>query len=139
MAKVTYNVEILQFMSLFEKVTHSHLKDCFFSRDKMVFLVQEGQLGKALGKNKSNVTRLEKLINKRFKIVEFNSDMHQFIANLMAPLRIAKMDEDAGVVTITGPDSKTKGLMIGARAQNLREYESVVKKYFPELVEIKVV
>lgn len=133
-----YDQEMLSLMSLFEKVTHAELKDCFYFKDKVVFLVDEGQIGRALGKDKINVTKLEKLMNKRFKITEYSSELLQFIKNIMAPLRIVEIKEEEGIVTIHGPDEKTRGLMIGSKAQNLREYEKIVQKYFPDLKEIKV-
>jgi transcription antitermination factor NusA-like protein len=79
------------------------------------------------------------MLNKKIKIIEFNSNMLQFIVNLLYPYRIQDIKQDGNLVTITGTDTKTKGLIIGARAQNLRAYEEIVKKYFPELEEIKVV
>jgi N utilization substance protein A len=126
-------------MSLFEKLTGAELKDCIILREKIIFLVEEGQIGKALGKNKKNIVRLEGAVNKRFKVVEFSSDLLQFIKNMIAPLRIVEIKEEDNVVIIVGPDEKTKGLMIGARAQNLREYEKAIQKYYPNLKEIKVV
>jgi len=126
-------------MRLFEKLTGAQLKDCFISREKLIFLVEEGQMGRALGKNKQNILRLEKAVAVRFKVVEYSSDLQQFIQHLIAPLRIVEMREENNVITIVGPDEKTKGLMIGARAQNLRAYEEIVKKFFPDLKEIKVV
>ncbi|MFH1400669.1 MAG: hypothetical protein ABIH41_04055, partial [Nanoarchaeota archaeon] len=95
--------------------------------------------GKALGKNKQNLLSLERALKKRLKIVQFSNDKLRFITNLMAPLRILEIVEDAeGIITIKGPDEKTRGLMIGARAQNLREYENITRKYF-ECKEIRVV
>lgn len=135
----TYDQELIGYMNLFEKLTRTELKDCFFFKDKIVFMVDKGNLGKALGKNKSNIVKLEKLLNRRFKIIEYHDDLLQFIQNLMAPLRCKEISEEDNIVIITGPDTKTKGLMIGARAQNLREYERLTQKYFPELREIKVV
>jgi len=70
--------------------------------------------------------------------VEFNNDMVKFIANLIYPYRVESIVANDKIVTITDQDPKTKGLIIGAKAQNLRMYESVVKKYF-EIEEIKVV
>ena len=75
----------------------------------------------------------------QIRIIEFNEDLLQFIQNLIAPLRVVKIEELNGVVTIVGPDIKTKGLMIGSKAKNLRETEEIVKKHFPDLEEIKVV
>ena len=135
----TYDQEMIQYMTLFEQVTRTSLKDCFFFKDKIVFLVDEGNLGKAIGKNKMNIVKLEKLLNRRFKVIEFNSDLCTFIMNLMAPLKCKDIRREEDIVIITGTDTKTKGLMIGARAQNLREYEKLTQKFYPDLKEIKVV
>jgi len=137
--RITYTTDLLQTMALFEKITPARLRDCFFSREKLIFVVKEGEIGRALGRNKTNVERLEHILNKKIKIVEFNDDMVQFIINLMAPLRVKDIREEDGLVTVMGPDTKTKGLMIGSRAQNLREYENIVRKYFDGLKEIRVV
>jgi len=42
------------------------------------------------------------------------------------------------IITIVGPDTKTKGLLIGRSGQNLRNYEEIVKRYF-DINEIKVI
>lgn len=136
--KVKYDAELLNLMVLFEKVTRAHLKDCFFNKDRLVFIVAEGEMGKALGKHKTNIEKIEHSLNRKIKIVEFSPDVKIFIKNLMYPLRIVEMHQDEGIITVKGPDTKTKGLMIGARAQNLRNYEEITKKYF-EIEEIKVV
>ncbi len=135
--KIKYDAELLNLMSLFEKITSARLKDCFFYKDKIVFVVQPGEMGRALGKQKSNIERVEKAVNRKIKIVEFSPDKLTFIRNLMFPLKIVDMQEEGEIVTIKGPDAKTRGLMIGARAQNLRNYEEIVRKYF-DLKEIKV-
>ncbi len=137
--KIVFDTEILKVMGLFENMTHSKLKDCFFDRDKLVFLVEQGELGKALGKNKAHVMQLEKSLNKKVKIVEFNSTREEFIKNYLIPLRIVSITDDgADTVTITGPDTKTKGLIIGIKAQNLRNLEKITGKYFT-VKEIKVI
>jgi N utilization substance protein A len=137
--KVKYDMETLQRMSLFEKITKSRLKDYFEHNDKILFVVEHGFLRKALGEDKKNVTRLEELLKRRVKIIEYNEDIKRFITNVMAPLKIVSLTIEDGVATITGPDQKTKGLMIGSKATNLRMYEGIVQKYFPELKELKVI
>lgn len=133
------DLETLRTISLFEKITRASVKDCFMYKERLTFVVGQGQLMKALGKNREKLLKLEKLLNRRIKIVEFSDDKFRFITNLLYPLKILEISEDEnGIVIIKGPDQKTKGLMIGARAQNLRATEEVVRKYF-ECVEIKVV
>jgi N utilization substance protein A len=136
--KIVFDTDVLKLMALFENMTHSKLKDCFFDREKLVFLVDQGELGKALGKNKMNVMKLEKMLNRKIKIVEFNPSRIEFIRNYLIPLRILSITEEDDLVTVTGPDTKTKGLIIGIKAQNLRNLEKIVGKYFP-INEIKVI
>jgi len=137
--KTKYDVESLQLMTLFEKITKSKLKDCFTSKDKLYFIVQFGEFRRALGQNKENIQKLVKATNRNIKIVEFNPNVLEFTKNIMYPLRMEDIQMIEGVITIKGTDTKTKGLMIGARAQNLRNYESIIQKYFEEIKEIKVV
>lgn len=137
--KTVYDVEHLKLMKLFEDVTRARVKDCFSNKDKLVFVVEEGELMKALGKDRMNIKKFEEKLNRNIKIVEFNPDLLIFIKNLMYPLRMLEITNDDGTVTIKGADTKTKGLMIGARAQNLRNYEEITKKYFDNLKEIKVI
>ncbi len=136
--KITFDTEMIKFMSLFESVTHAQLKDCFFDREKLVFIVEQGEMGKALGKNKANIVKLEKMLKRKIKIVEFNPNRLQFITNYLAPLKIIDIKEEDDVVTVAGDDTKTKGLIIGIKAQNLRNLEKTLSKYFT-IQEIKVV
>jgi N utilization substance protein A len=135
---IKLDTETLKFIALFERITRAKVKDCFFTKDKLTFVVEEGELGKALGKNKSNLYRLEGMFKRRLKIVEYAPSAEQFIVNLIKQLTILGIATEDKLVTIKGADSKTKGLIIGARAQNLRRTEEIAKKYF-DIEEIKVV
>jgi NusA-like KH domain protein len=131
------DVDMLKCIGLFENVTHARVKDAFYFKEILTFMVLEGDMFKALGKNLSNLKRLEQMLQKRIKIIEYNPDIIKFITNLLYPYKVAEIKQDEKIITITDPDMKTKGLIIGAKAQNLRAYESIVKKYF-DIVEIKV-
>jgi transcription antitermination factor NusA-like protein len=78
------------------------------------------------------------MLKRKIKIVEFNPNRVQFITNYLAPLRIVYIKEDGDVITVTGDDTKTKGLIIGIKAQNLRNLEKIASKYFT-IEEIKVI
>ena len=133
-----YDIDLMQKMTLFENVTKATVKDAFYFRERLTFIVQPGEMGKALGKNKAHLTKLEDMMKLRIKIAEFDSDVQKFIVNFLNPLKIQSMEEQDGVITLHGADHKTNGLIIGSRAQNLRALEEVIKKYF-EITEIKVV
>jgi len=137
-AKTVYDIDLIKIINLFEQVTHARVKEAFYMKDVLVFIVFEGDKFKALGKNLVNLHKIEDMLQKKVKIVEFNSDTIKFITNLIYPFKVESIVQNDKVITITDSDMKTKGLLIGAKAQNLRMYEGIVKKYF-EIEEIKVI
>ena len=129
----------MKFMSVFESLTHAKLKDCIQQPERLVFVVQQGEMGKALGRNGSNIRRLESLIKKNIKIVEFSEDIKQFITSYIYPIRVQRIDEQDSIITITGSDTRTKGLLIGRDAKNLSALKDAVSRFFSHIQDIKVV
>ncbi len=127
--KIRYDANIIKFISLFESVTRAKVKDCMIN-ERVVFIVHENEIGKAIGKNGINVRKLENIIKKKIKIVEFSSDVLQFIRNMIYPLQIKDMKNEDGIIKITGNDTKTKALLIGRESRNLKNLRNVVKRYF---------
>jgi len=139
MIKIKYDLNLMKFMSFFESLTNTKLKDCFIDNNSLlVFVVEENQIAKAIGKKGVNAKRIKEKLNRKIKIVEFNPHLEIFVANLINPLKAKEIKIDDKVITIVGPDTKTKGLLIGRNGQNLRNYEETVKRYF-DINEIKVI
>ncbi len=132
-----YDTQLIKKVALFEEQTGAKVKDAFYYRDKLTFVVQAGEMGKALGRNKSNVKKLQNMMNEKIKIVEYDDDLLDFIVNFLNPLDIQDISEEEDIVTIRGGDTKTNGLIIGRGGKNLRELEDVVNNYF-DVEEIKV-
>ena len=139
--KIKYDISLMGFISLFESMTGAHIKDCYADDvlKCITFVVQPGQLGRAIGKKAMNVKRMQEKINKNIRVIEFNPNLLEFIKNMVAPLKIDRIGQNEdGIVIIKGPDTKTNGLLIGRNAQNLRNLENNVRRYF-EVKEIRVV
>ena len=138
---IKYDAELLKVMTFFENATHSKLKDCYLDShtDMMTFIVMPGEIGKAVGKGGANVRRLEEAFKKRIKIAEYADDLLQFIRNMIMPLRVENVEQVDDIVVLHDQDMKTKGLLIGRNAGNLRNLEKNVQRFFPALKEIKVV
>lgn len=137
MNKIIYNSDVMKYMQLFENLTRAKLKDCI-ANEQLIFIVEENEIGKAIGKGGSNVKRLESLLKKKIKIVEFNPDVKQFVRNFVMPLQVKDVNEEDNVITIVGPDTKTRGLLIGRESKNLKNLKGVVGRYF-EVEDIRVV
>jgi NusA-like KH domain protein len=136
---VVIDNDLIQTIAVVEKITHAHVDQCIPRDDKLIFVVGKGDARKIVGPAGQTLKKLETQLNKRLKIIEKVDDKMMFIRNAMLPLKIVDMKEEDGIVTVYGPDEKTKGLMIGAKAQNLRFTEKIVQMYFPDVREIKVV
>jgi len=137
MTRIIFDNNILKVMNLFSTLTKATVKDCILSENKVIFIVEEGQILRAIGKKGSNVRRIEKALNRKIKIVEFNPNITTFISNLFYPSRIKDIQEEDGVYTIIPEDLVTRGFLIGKNAQNLRSCEDIVKRHF-KIKEIRV-
>jgi N utilization substance protein A len=140
MTKILYTQELMGVMALFDKITHVSLKDCFEDSNNhlLTFVVSHEDLGRAVGKHAVCVKRLEEILKKKIKIIGFHPDVKEFVRYVIYPLRVASVDIEGSVILIKDEDRKTKSLLIGRNAQNLRNTESIVQRYFSNITEIKV-
>lgn len=127
--------DLIQKINLFERLTGARVKDVFNSNGFLI-VVDFGDIGKAVGKNGSNIKKFSDMINDRVKVVEFNKDLMNFLKNLIMPLKIEKMEQEDGFINIFA-DTKTKALLIGRNQKNLEQYNKVFKKYFDLKLRVK--
>lgn len=137
--KFVLDTNTLQTIALFEQLTGARVRDCIPSEEQIIFIVHEGEVAKAVGRGGQHVRNMEYKLKKRIKVVEYNPDLLQFVRNVVAPLDLesVKMDENA-TVFMSAKDLKTRGLLIGRSASNLRLFEGIVQRYFP-IKEMRVV
>jgi N utilization substance protein A len=137
MARIKYDIDAMKFMSMFEGMTGAKLKDCIISENMVTFIVEDGEIAKAIGKKGINVRRLESSLKKRVKIAEFNDNLAKFIENIVYPAKVRTVKQEDKIVTLTAADTRSRGLLIGRGASILRGYEAIVKRFF-DIEEIKV-
>ena len=138
--KIKYDANLLKTMAVFDAVTHVPLKDCFIDKDdSVVFVVDEQYWSKAIGKRGVNAKKMEKLLNRKIKIVGYTTLLPQFVRNLVYPLEVNEVKEHEGVVTISGKNTHTKALLIGKNSQNLKNYLQIIQRYFSHVKQLKVI
>ena len=127
----------MKLMTLFESMTGAKVKD-IIANEKLIFIIEENEMGKAIGRNGVNIKKMESMLKKKIKLVEFSSEATQFIKNFIAPIKINDIKIEDGIVTIQGKDTSSKAMMIGRERQNLNHLMDIVKRYF-DVKEIRVV
>jgi len=128
-------------IALFEKITHIQPRDCFEDEltKQLCFIVPPDTISRAIGKSGANAKKLESLFKKKIRIVEYSEELCEFIQNLLYPLKLTNAEITAeGGVLLEAKDHATRGYIIGRAAQNLRNLEKNVRRFF-EVKEIKVV
>jgi N utilization substance protein A len=136
--KIVYDTGAMQVIAHFEQMTRARVKDCVMTETQAIFIVEPGDIGRAIGPRGANIKRLEAALKKKVKIAEYSDELVSFIKNLVYPIDVKEIKEqEDGVVILVPPDLKARGLLIGRNAQTLRAYESVLQRFFP-VKELKV-
>ena len=125
-------------INLFENLTRAKVKDCFQEDGVLVFLVEEGNVKKALGKDSSNIDRISKILQKDIKIIAFSNDICKFVSNLIYPNKADEIKLEGKTVFIVASDVGVKGRIFGRSRENLKRINSLVRNYF-DVEEVKVV
>ena len=136
MNKIKYNSDLMKLMTIFESMTGAKVKDCIVN-EKLIFVMEENEMGKAIGKNGVNIKRMENMLKKKIKLVEFSNDVLQFVKNVIYPIKVSEITQEDNVIKIHGKDTSTKAMIIGRERRNINHLSDIVKRYF-DIKEIKV-
>jgi len=136
-ARIKYDSDLIKLISLFESLTGAKLRDCI-ANDSIIFIVNDGEMGKAIGKKGANIRRIEDLLKKRVRLVEYSADVAKFVSNLIHPVKVQDIREEEGIVSINASDPKTKGMIIGRDRSKINFINDIVKRHF-DIKEVKVV
>src|SRR3989344_2756577 len=136
--RIKYDMAMMQSIALFERVSHAEIKDCFEDRNKyLIFVVEPGQMSKAIGRNGSTVRKLEFMLKRKIKILEFNPEIEKFVRTLIQPSVLKDVLVDNQTLTLVSQSSEAKRLLIGRESQNLKQTKSIIQRYFDSINDIK--
>ncbi|EKQ52782.1 MAG: NusA family KH domain protein [Methanobacterium sp. Maddingley MBC34] len=115
-------------------MTGATVKDCLVDDEngKITFLVKKGDMGLAIGKRGSTVSKVQKTVDKGVEVIEHSDDPAEFIANLVAPakirsIRILQKENGEKIATLEA-DSRNKRTAIGKGGQNIERARVLAKR-----------
>jgi len=123
-------------ISLFQKITKVTPRDCLDDekQDRLIFVVNEGKMGLAIGKNGSNIKSLQNLLKRNIELVEYYNDPIKFLKNLLNAklineVKISKRaDGSPQAIVLVNPNNK--GLVVGRAGRNAEKARLLAKRYF---------
>ncbi len=132
MAEIRLDNQTLLHISLFEKLTRARVKDCVEAEDKIIFMVDNGWISKAVGKNGENVSKLRKTIGKTIQIIEYSDDPLQFVKSVFHPYEVENVEIETrgNIIHATvkvNPALKAKA--IGRAGRNLKVCRDIINRH----------
>jgi len=123
-------------ISLFQKITKVTPRDCIDDekQDRLIFVVNEGKMGLAIGKNGSNIKSLQNLLKRNIELVEYYDDPIKFLKNMLNAKLINEVkintrpDGSPQAIVLVNPNNK--GLVVGRAGRNAEKARLLAKRYF---------
>jgi len=136
---VVFDSNTINLITFFENLTGATVKDCVVDDETntIYFLIEEGKLGIAIGKNGAKVKSAEKVLNKKIKLIEFSQDVCKFVKNLIPKANDITIKDDCEKKIIEIKVEKNeKPSVIGRDKRKLKIMKEILKRNykFDELV-----
>lgn len=126
---ITFNTETIRLLTLFENITNVPVRDCFTNKDVVYFIVDEGKIGLAIGKNGNSIKNVERVLGKKVKVYEFSRDPEKFIKNLIPQCKEVELIEEEGSVRAEIKVERwDKGFVIGRGGEKIKIYKEILKR-----------
>jgi N utilization substance protein A len=126
----------MRYIALFESVTNASAKDCIIDEEqsRVIFIINEGQIGVAIGRGGRNIHTLERMTGKKHEIIEYSDDPVKFIKNALKPavVKEVRVSErpDGKKIAVVAVNPKDKGVAIGKNGKNAERLRFLAKRYF---------
>lgn len=136
MSGIKITCDEMRYIALFENISGASVKDCIIDEEqgRAIFIVNQGQVGVAIGKGGRNIHTLERMTGKKHEIIEYSDDPVQFIKNALKPatVREVRVTErtDGKMMAVVTVNPRDKGVAIGKNGKNAERLRLLAKRYF---------
>lgn len=136
---IKFDNETMGLIQLFDAITGANTLDCVVMEEpdgseRIIYMVERSNLGKAIGKDGINVKKLREKLDKKIDIVAYSDDLYKFVKYLLYPAKIRKIEEQPRtddqrvlVVTVRPQD---KGIAIGKNGRNIQKANLFARRHF---------
>lgn len=134
--KIKLTPDELRLISLFQTISSASARDCIVDdkMERVIFIVNKGQMGLAIGKGGATIRQLQNVITKKVELVEYSDDASEFIRNILNSdmvneIRINERS-DGSKQAVVFVDPKRKGIVVGREGRNAEKARLLAKRYF---------
>ncbi len=128
--------EEFSYMALLHELTNVTVRDCIVDNDydRVIFLVNPDEVGRAVGPRGVNVQRLRKTIGRNIEIVGYSDELEEQVKLALAPVRVKEVrlvkHPTGKKIVYVSVDPKDKAMAIGRNGRNVARARIILKRYF---------
>lgn len=132
MVEIKLDAETLRVFAMFEGMTGAELKDVIEEEDRIIFVVVEGQVGRAIGKGAINLKRLRESLQKEVVLLGFSDEKEQFLKNVFHRFKVEGVeweDRNGDIIAHVKLPQEDKGKAIGKGGRNIQMARMLMKRH----------
>ncbi|MDI6819404.1 MAG: NusA-like transcription termination signal-binding factor [Candidatus Hodarchaeaceae archaeon] len=124
----------MRYIALFESLTGATVRDClvFEKEGKLILVVNQGDIGLAIGKGGSRVQKAKRVLGKSIEVVEYSDDPAELIKNALAPAKISGVsivEREGKKLAFVEVEAKDKGLAVGRGGRNIQRAKMLALRH----------
>ncbi|MFH1326873.1 MAG: hypothetical protein ABIH59_01975 [archaeon] len=128
----TIDMQHMRYLNLFEKITRVRTRFCFKYNETIFFCIPKEFISKAIGKNATNVKKLNEILNKKIRIIPVPNgieDVKTFFQNVVDPVTFKDVQVEDSEIIVTA-SSQSKAALIGRYKRRLLEMQKIIHDFF---------
>ncbi len=132
MPERVFDTETLGRIRLFEERTGARVKDCLEAEGKIVYLVEPGEIRKAVGPGGAIIDRLKDGFKRELQVVEYSDDEAALARNIFfafGPRSVEISAKGNGRHATVTVDPAWKARAIGKAGKNLRIARAILLRH----------
>ena len=132
MGEIRLTTESIQYIALFENMTKAKILDCILEEERLVYVVKQGDMGLAIGKNGENINRVKKALDKPIELIEYSEDPITFLKNAFSPVSLNSaniLNKKDKLLAYAEVSNKEKGLAIGRNGKNIEKVKILARRH----------
>lgn len=132
MSEIKLSTEELRYIAMFEQTTGAEIRDCIVDEDRIIYVVKEGNMGAAIGKNGEHINKVKDKVDKHVELIEYSEDPAELIKNAFGPVAVSsvnivdKNDKQYAYVQVS---NNSKGLAIGSNGKNIEKVKMIANRH----------
>ncbi|MDX1611465.1 MAG: NusA-like transcription termination signal-binding factor [Candidatus Thermoplasmatota archaeon] len=133
MAERKIDLRSMRLLSSFEELTRVQPLDIVETEDRYVFLVNEEDVGRAVGKGGSRLKRVREKMGRNIDVVAYAEDPKELVSNFFRPYDVQGVEledhREGGQRARVKVAPKDKGRAIGKGGSNVKLCEELVSRH----------